>query len=198
MPADTVLAAIRHMLNLDKSGMALIRQNLQTDHGFVSAKLLAYLLLNAMKSGSGVAPLKQEKLELILSAVALHNRKEDKAITGAIEFDVNPFAYILFISDNLQEWLRPPPEGTIYPEFILDKVIIFDAEIQLHFILRKEDWTDKLVEDEKNYLLKVREMVQSPTGSKSGKNLMLKAFFDSTRKDLRDIEIQIDLSKSNP
>jgi hypothetical protein len=73
-------------------------------HEMISALLVARCFMENEEVGKKV----KTALSYALPAIAVHGFKDDQLITfGRIKFSLNPYAYLLFLVDNLQDWSRP-------------------------------------------------------------------------------------------
>jgi hypothetical protein len=81
-------------------------------------------------------------LKLALAAICLHDLPSvlDKYIRK-IDFWRNPYAYLLFIIDNLQDWFRNLRPNEEWPSYNLLKISRTENQLELSYILTHEKWT---------------------------------------------------------
>jgi hypothetical protein len=140
------------------------------------------------------------RFRLILAAIALHHLKEEskrseKAIKN-ISFTGNPFAYLLYIADNLQEWGRDLGGWTNAPETSLINFEYDYSKITLTFYLFHENWGQD--DTEENILAEIKKANRRlgwPTGLNTGDNnfLTIEAQYNSNSKKINGKQIIVEI-----
>ncbi|MFT5700283.1 MAG: hypothetical protein ACI8ZB_003155 [Desulforhopalus sp.] len=164
--ADEVLVIIKQALDkLDIKGeeqnKLISKLTKALDHGYFSALLLFDSMVKAEKNNS----FNDELYSLwTAGAISLHNlcHVNYSEIVRKINIVTNPFAYVLFIADCLQEWERPNNIDNDFPIFIMDNFYITpENDIIIKFILKHEHWTPQLVESQIEYIQKKEDRLNA-------------------------------------
>ena len=139
-------------VNDEDAEKILLKLRKNHDHGYISAMLIGKGLKNNAEectfNGENLIGLKK-----VLSAIALHTSKIDNSnIIEKLDLYRNPFAYILFLADNIQEWSRPECNVSKYPVFVLDYFSLESSAIKLKMVLKLNNWSPQLVEEEITYI----------------------------------------------
>ena len=172
---SVICSSIAESLNVSKRRAANVVQILAAhdNHGYVSAVILCQTLINRL--ASEIPSEKMEKswiydvLRMATGAIALHaisqiKKQEVNSYINRISFKLNPYAYLLFLVDNIQDWSRAVPNSDEWPIYNLTDFSSSDDEIRLHYALEHNRWTDSM---RKRVLTSVREkkvLVQAPSG----------------------------------
>ncbi|MCK5158159.1 MAG: hypothetical protein KAR08_03315, partial [Candidatus Heimdallarchaeota archaeon] len=104
------------------------------NHGYVSSIILCNILLDVVINDlSDPNKFKDDwlfnKLNFIAGAISLHSLDiKDRKYIRKISFEDNPYAYILFLIDNIQDWSRAIVPNTKYAEYQLKDFNISDNE----------------------------------------------------------------------
>ncbi len=86
-----------------------------------------------------------KKLKLALAAICLHDLPDDlKMYIKKIDFWCNPYAYLLFLIDNLQEWFRNLRPNEKWPSYNLFKINKTENQLELSYILTHEQWEQEM------------------------------------------------------
>lgn len=129
------------------------------NHGYVSSIILCNILLDVVANNiPDPDELKDDwlfkKLGFMAGAISLHSLDlKDKEYIKEISFDHNPYAYVLFLIDNIQDWSRAIVPNTKYAEYKLKDFSISDRELSLSYILSHDLWTDQVRVDAKKDIL---------------------------------------------
>ena len=161
-----LLDGIQASLNINKVRALQLQKTLKAtnNHGYTSSLILcrAYLEHAYKKKGlkSSSEDWRIEALRKASSAIVLHALPlQLKAYRRKIRFDLNPFAFILILIDNLQEWSRTLPQNEIWPSYHLIKFSNNDHQIHLSYLLDHENWTRTIEREVRNYLQQKKQMI---------------------------------------
>jgi|GEM_PF-4162085 len=164
------------------------------DHGYNSALLLFDNLIDSAKEQELI----QNQLATWTSgAIAIHNlcHKKCGKFVEKINIEMNPFAYILYITDCLQEWERPANIDDDYPQFILDDFYISrENNVKIKFILKHKNWNDEIVQSQMKYI-KDKEC-KINTLNTSNQPFKIDIEYACTNSDLNGTKIAIPKIKS--
>ena len=159
-----------HVAELQKK---LIRK---VNHGYVSSVLLCKAIINELLEKETPSEVeknwKYRALCRAMAGISLHAlkiddkdpAKDDSFIISKISFNKNPYAYLLFVVDNIQDWGRGlfPDVKDEWPEYILDDFKTTDRDIVLDYRIEHETWAPEINNKVDNYLKEKREMLQTP------------------------------------
>lgn len=149
-----VARSVNKTIDEAKVILEILEKNL--DHGYMSALILGG---NVTFSNTSSFPT-ESMFKQALSAVALHNfHKYNSDIIKDLTFNNNPFAYFLFLIDNIQDWSRKIIQTPDWPTIFLQKFITKGKNIKLDIVLRHDTWPDKLVQDVKGDITNMKERV---------------------------------------
>ena len=161
-----LLDGIQASLNINKASAVQLQKTLKAtnNHGYTSSLILcrAYLEHAYKKKGlmSSSKDWRIEALRKASSAIVLHALPLlFKAYRRKIRFDLNPFAFILILIDNLQEWSRTLPQNEIWPSYHLINFSHEDNQIHLSYLLEHDNWTRAIEREVRNYLLQKKQMI---------------------------------------
>jgi len=147
----------------------------ELNHGYNSALLLYDGLFF---EGKKEKIIHDTNASLACSAIILHSvsHKTHPNIIDKIDIKENPFAYVLYLVDCLQEWDRPDDIDSNYPEFILDdfKIISSTNTIKIKFILKHNNWNEYLVNEQIEYISKKEEIINSMNTKNQRFNIKVK------------------------
>jgi hypothetical protein len=108
-----ILDSIKSSLNVNKAEARRIVKKLRDadNHGYVSAVILCHTMLKQLCKRKSFKSVKSDwtykSLKLAAGGISLHALKiEDKNVINEIDFVTNPYSYLLFLLDNVQEWSR--------------------------------------------------------------------------------------------
>ena len=155
---ELLIQGVAHSVNKTKDEakgiLEILKKNL--DHGYMSALILGG---NVTFSNTSSFPT-ESMFKQALSAVALHNfHKYNSDIIEDLTFNNNPFAYFLFLIDNIQDWSRKIIQTPDWPTIFLQQFITKGKNIKLDIVLRHDTWPDKLVQDVKEDITNIKERV---------------------------------------
>lgn len=120
-------------------------------HGFVSSKILCRTIASELLSSNPRVLSRTNRrllklLHMAMAATALHDMpKSCNKYIKNISFEKNPYAYLLFIIDNIQDWSRGIVPDARFPEYNLRDVKINDNHLSIDYQLSHENWTDALI-----------------------------------------------------
>ena len=155
-----IIEALKFTLNLSEERVREITEVLigENKHGYISAIILCRTLMKKLLETTGhnieetkKKPLYHSMLKAI-GAIAVHDlpkKEENQAITKAIveniSFNRNPYAFLLFIIDNIQDWSRDLIGSDFYPLYSLEKFSAIASNIELEYVLRLsiDKWTEE-------------------------------------------------------
>ena len=185
---DFIAAVVSESLNIDEKEAQKIQKNLieENKHGYISAAILFRIVLKNIlvkHAYEDVTKLSIYKsVRLATSAVVLHDLPEkSELIIEKINFSKNPFAYLLFLIDNIQEWSRNIIQTDKYPFYSLDR---FEKSkdgnrIQLDYVLIHNDWPTRIINDTREYINKMKEKLQLLKGPIPNMGILLSLNFVS-------------------
>jgi len=135
-------------------------------HGYVSAKILCRTFLKNLYSKQyPIFDKKTKKLDeilkLSLAAITLHDLPDDchKFIPN-ISFDKNPYAWLLFVIDNVQDWSRAIIPSTLHPDYHLMGLSITEKGVSISYLLRMDHWEAAGIERMEKELMKRKKLLK--------------------------------------
>lgn len=144
-----LLEALRDSLKISISSAERLLESIEEDpkgkiHGYAGALVLCEKCFQSWPKKLTGKELqnKMTPLKLAMAAICLHDLPEgfDEYISR-IDFWRNPYAYLLFLVDNLQEWFRNLRPNEAWPSYNLLEINRKNNELQLSYILTHERWT---------------------------------------------------------
>jgi hypothetical protein len=183
-----ILKGLEKSLGLEMRDANIFRSLLEKPkniHGYISALLLGRSIIETLKEDPALA----NAIESILSAIAMHAIKE-KEYVKRINFALNPFAYLLFITDNLQEWSREANADNDDPITYLTEYEFEKSKISIQFLLRHDNWP-KVVEQTIKNIGKAKELIEATIGIGSGITLEVKYISTNERINKEVISIKL-------
>jgi len=120
------------------------------DHGYLSARMLCRAIFKNHTSLSEFNAIDNlnilPTLKLAMGAIIGHNfaaykNGSDYEYLACLDFIKNPFAYLLFIIDNIQDWNRTIIENDEYPEYHLAEYSYNNKKWKLTYLLIHDDWS---------------------------------------------------------
>jgi hypothetical protein len=121
----------------------------RVNHGYVGAVLLCNAYIRSLLPG----PRRRgetgdlDRIKLASAAIALHGAPQelDNDIRK-LAFYSNPYAYILFMVDNLQDWSRNLRPNEHYPSYNLLGIEFKQAnnELVISYVLTHSKWTNEI------------------------------------------------------
>ena len=150
-----------------------IKMLTKPSHAYASSVLLAKVIIESLLKKSTVAEVrglwKFRAVKKAVAAIALHGltvnkkpEKDDSFFIGKISFDKNPFAYLLFVIDNIQDWGRAIfiKKDKIWPDYILDSFeFTSDGNMILEYHVVHDTWEDGIDADVRKYLKEKDKMI---------------------------------------
>lgn len=92
----------------------------------------------------------------IAGAMALHALKHNEGQTfsppSAISCQKNPYAYLLYLVDNIQDWGRTLFMSERYPDYHLTNIAHDDKDFSLKIKPHHENWDDEVIRNTENHL----------------------------------------------
>lgn len=128
-------------------------------HGYVSAKILCRTIIKELFADKYPALTKvNEKLfhllKLAMAATALHDiPSELHKYISKLAFEKNPYAYLLFIIDNIQDWSRSIVPNPKFPEYNLLKVSITNDHLLIDYLLVLDNWTEDAIKHSEDEII---------------------------------------------
>jgi hypothetical protein len=114
-------------------------------HGFAGAAVLCGKCFQSWRTSGLTAKALDydvKTLKLALAAICLHDLTNDlDTYIRRIDFWRNPYAYLLFLIDNLQDWFRNLRPNEKWPSYNLLKIGRTENQLELSYILTHEKWT---------------------------------------------------------
>jgi len=169
------------------------------NHGYIGAALLcnAYIKgLEREKSIQNHNVLEDlHRLKLASAAIALHDPPpalED--YVRKMAFYRNPYAYILFIVDNLQDWSRDLRPNDLYPSYNLIDIKSINGEnkIQIRYVLSHSKWEEDITERTVGFLLKKERRLNLLPEPLPLVNLKLSvSFTDDLGRQLKEVTLRL-------
>jgi hypothetical protein len=169
---DTILINIlKDTLLLDQTNaeklLAKLKEN--NNHGYVSAIIIFRAVVKSLwsdKQFSEIEKLPDYKiLKYSMGAMAVHALRDDqKEFIEKINFSANPYAYLLFIVDNIQDWSRTPGPSKNWPAYNLLNFTTEGNHIRIEYILSHNSWNDKIRENVRKSLIGKKELLDLPKG----------------------------------
>jgi len=159
---DFVYTAIGESLGVEPGYAAEIGKllSLADNHGYVSAMILARTVLtrdvsleDMRKSGTF------DCMMQAIGAIALHNLPRD--LVEKIQFDLNPFSYLLFLVDNIQDWARSPEFPNEWPIYHLSTFKGEANTTTFKYVLSHEKWTPEMKERVEQSLQQKHELIET-------------------------------------
>lgn len=188
---DSVISnSIRDSLAIEEEDARRINAVLRKEdnHGYVSAAVLCRSAMTFLVQDKSFQDISQSwvysSLKTAIGAIALHSLHgvTDKDIQGfikQIDFNLNAYAFVLFLIDNIQDWSRPFANVQDYPEYNLVGFSYSGDEVRLDYILTHDDWTSDMKEEANNYLVTKRELLQAPKGPEPSLGIEVRVTFES-------------------
>jgi len=140
-------------------------------HGFSSAAILFNSLrIDIDKRPKNASEFKTYEKKLfhikqIVAAIILHSLPSaQKHIFKKIQFKHNPYAYLLFIADNIQDWSRYVLQHPRRANYILDRFHNEQTKLRIDFILSDNEWPTEMKEKTSQALDEKKALLQMPTG----------------------------------
>lgn len=132
------------------------------NHGYVSATLLANIILNSFllrrNTVSKIFNSTDYKVySRSISAICLHSMPSH---VEDISFELNPFAFLLYLFDNLHDWGRAIYENNNYPSYHLESVRVDDDSIVIESHLKAKSWTGELISDTRKGIEKKKSAIE--------------------------------------
>ena len=173
-----IKTVIKEDLNIDESEINKFENKLifganvsycgpfKPSHGYVSSLILCHTILNNYFSGPGekliddfIDSPSYKMLRYAASAICTHNlvAPENKKIN----FQNNPYSFILYILDKLHDWNRTIFEDPKWPIYYLVGFEKNENSIILKYHLYDQQWNSEMVERVKKALEEKKDELQS-------------------------------------
>jgi hypothetical protein len=188
-----LVIGLQHSLRSSQKAAMELAQAMATEtdnHGYISALLVGHALYPPESLDDPGPATPDSKLRsihlyrLLLAAISLHHIKADtpehENILRNIRYSANPFAYLLFAMDNLQEWARL--SGTHVnepaPMTFLTHCISKGRQITLNFVTRHDLWGTKIRRKTLKEIKAAQRRLKMPIGPACGIKLKILYFFN--------------------
>ncbi len=149
-----ILGHVREELSISVSETKKIRNSLlkENNHGLISAVLLYRSCLEAFLKKRDWQGFKKSKLsdmlKLATTAITLHSLPKGlQHYIGEIRIEKNPFAYLLFLVDNLQEWSRSLRRSDKWVSYSLTDFASCEDTVKLSYLVRHRGWIGRIERD---------------------------------------------------
>jgi hypothetical protein len=152
---SVLLEGLQESLGFDPSGAERLLTDIESDyggktHGCSAATLLCARCLQSWGERDLSAATRDRdmsRLKLSMAAICLHDQSDTlRRHSAKIEFRRNPYAYILFLIDNLQDWSRDLRRYEGWPSYNLVGVEEGGGKLGLSYILTYDKWTPEIVQ----------------------------------------------------
>lgn len=173
----------------------------EDNHGYVSAAVLCRSAILSLLTDKSINQIKKSwifgSLRKAMGAIALHalHNVEDGDIsrsTEQISFNLNPYAYLLFLVDNIQDWSRPFANIQDWPTYELTHFSSAGKKIRLDYVLTFENWTTAKKDQTRESLRTRKELILTAQKPIPPFGVELIVTFESNEADEFE-EIRIDL-----
>ena len=111
-----------------------------------------------------------------------YNPTDIEKYCNKINFQINPFAYLLFLTDNIQEWGRPSSDNS-WPVYNLARLSCNGHELKLHYNLTCDDWSLRIKEVQE-YLDQKKDLLVIPKGPEPPIGIKIVIIFERNRSEL--------------
>ena len=184
--------AIKSSIGVNSTNAILIRDKIKNiaNHGYIGAALLC----GAICKNKDYETIKKQwifgAMKKAMGAIALHCLPTDiEKYCNKINFQLNPFAYLLFLTDNIQEWGRPSSDNS-WPVYNLAKLSYNEHELKLHYNLTCDDWSLRF-DEVKEYLDKKEGLLALPKGPEPPLGIKLVVIFERNSEFISSITIDL-------
>ena len=148
---EIILKLIQETLSLEEAyAIPLFKEfKKKNTHGYVSAIILFRTMFKALWKDKSLVDVEKLSIYKMVStamgSIAVHDLRNDQEnYIRSIDFSVNPFAYLLFIIDNIQDWSRTNTPTEDWPVYNLLNFSIEGNNIKIEHVLSHTAWTDKI------------------------------------------------------
>lgn len=189
--------AIAKTLFINKDEARILQANLveKKTHGYISSFLLYEKIYQIINKKCNYGDIKSSPFYgpfiNAMGATAVHGLKLDNITEiGKINFDNNPYAYILFLFDNLQDWNREIYESRdkydrAYVKYYLADFSVGDYSFNINYHLSHESW-DQVFEDTKKSIDDRRKLLSTPIPPSNKSGLRLNVNFELSNGEYID------------
>ncbi len=197
---DKVILAIEESLGITSvEAISLVDKLVAVDdHGYASSMFICRMIKNKIRKEKSL-PHYEKSLKYAMGAVSLHSlklsnepQKDFREYIGKISFEKNPYAFLLFLVDNLQDNNRFVYPKDSWPNYSLHKLSINKHEITISYNVKHPDWKKKAKTAFTSYVTEKREMLDliSPGSTPLGITVRLQYIVDSGKSPV-DIVVTI-------
>lgn len=153
------------------------------DHGYASSIFIYKMLAKKTKKTVGDHNWYLESMRYAFGAVSLHSlkissnpHKDFTEYINKISLDKNPYAYLLFLVDNMQENYRFLYSDDDWPNYSLHRLSISSTDIMLSYNVKHPTWKAKTRKAFKSYISEKKKLFEiiAPTNPSLGINITLK------------------------
>jgi hypothetical protein len=159
------------------------------NHGYIGG-LLLYSIFR--KSGKQWQKKIESGLPDAMSAVAMHDLKQKHA--WYLSFDTNPYAYLLFLLDNLQDWGRSNASSGKFADFHLVGFHQEACTMNLYIEATHELWNKDTEKAIKKFIIDKIELLSAPNkpSTEFGFKIIINyAWNNHSSPDIEDISFEI-------
>lgn len=176
-----VRKTIEESSNMSEGEVVFLQKKLVGNdvHGYASSILLCQNILKKLLAEKSFSEIEQDwiykALLKAMGGIALHglgpkDRLEENSppLITKLNFSKNPFCYLLFLVDNIQDYNRSNFPNENYPEYFLKEFesSATDKRFRLVYSVRHENWSDDVKEKAKNFIDEKRvifDLLPEPT-----------------------------------
>jgi hypothetical protein len=193
---SVLLEALQEALLVDRTDAERLVEGIQTNHGCSAAVVLCLKCFQSWESeGTTIATpgFSMNPLKLAMAAICLHDLPDThKRYIGKIDFHRNPYAWMLFLVDNLQDWNRDLRPNEEWPSYNLVRVHEEHGGLGLSYVLTHEKWTPTLEEKAVKSIEEKSQRLQLIARPDPQLNFQIKASFRTSHGiQLEPIDIQM-------
>jgi len=164
----------------------------EVNHGYVSGAVLCRSAVLSLLQDKSINQVKRSwlfgSLKRAIGAIALHalHRVGDNDVrkfTEKISFDLNPYAYLLFLMDNIQDWSRPFTNVKDWPTYELTRFSLAGKNIKLDYVLSFDNWTTPKKDETRESLRARKELILKAQKPRPPFGIELTVTFESNEGD---------------
>lgn len=181
-----------------------LQKELVTDanHGYTSSIMICKRVLEIIQDKYAANTVDEirdkaefKSLKYALGAVALHSLKEkkpeEKRFLINMLYELNPYAYLLFIFDNIQDWSRTLSKSDKYAEYFLQSYSLRGNVLKLDYHLRHDTWSVGVFEEVIKHVDEMRKNLEalSAPNDRIGIKFFLN-FYPNNGQEVAPIEVE--------
>ena len=141
---DLILGEIKTVLRVTKKEAKNLQDSLRSsnNHGYVSSLILCRIYFEDQRNSKSW---RTEGLKKAACAVALHALpKKHESNIKKMNFYSNPFAFVLTLVDNLQDWERSDGQNQLWPSYHLMDFSVSNNQIHIFYLIEHRNWTKRV------------------------------------------------------